>query len=355
MSTSLRLESHLDHTAARTPALTSSCRAIEALAIAARQIARMLASGPLHGDLGAVIADSLDGDGQKVLDAITHGLIRDALAGAGVLAFASEEQAAAEYLDPSGDIAVAIDPLDGSSNIDTLAPLGTIFSILPALPARQDGADAVFLQPGRRQLAAGFFIYGPRTALVLTLGEGTRIFTLDPVSGAFIDPRGPVSVPAETREYAINAANIRHWNESIRAYVGELTEGGDGPRGRDFNTRWLASMVGDAFRILGRGGIYLYPADRRPGYERGRLRLLYEANPIAFLMEQAGAAATDGLQPILDLVPHDIHQRIPLVFGSAEEVRRVALAMREAPAASSPLFHRRSLFRTDAAALGLTA
>ncbi|CAG4926758.1 unnamed protein product [Acidocella sp. C78] len=202
MSTSLRLESHLDHTAARTPALTSSCRAIEALAIAARQIARLLASGPLHGDLGAVIGDSLDGDGQKALDAITHRLIRDALAGAGVLAFASEEQAAAEYLDPSGDIAVAIDPLDGSSNIDTLAPLGTIFSILPALPARQDGADAVFLQPGRRQLAAASSstARAPRWSSPWARGRGSSPSILSPAPSSTRTARSVCRPkPANTR------------------------------------------------------------------------------------------------------------------------------------------------------------
>ena len=350
MSDALRLDTCLDQTASQLPALTAACRAVEALAGAARQISHLLARGPLSGDLGAIIGESLDGDGQKALDAMTHAIVRDAVIAAGAAAFASEEAAAPEWLDPAGEVAVAVDPLDGSSNIDTLAPVGTIFSILPARHSPDADAASPFLQTGRRQLAAGFFIYGPRTALAVTFGNGTRIFTLDPVSGAFLAPAPPAAVPPATREYAINGSNLRHWEEPIRDYIAALKQGRSGPRGVDFNTRWLASMVGDAFRILGRGGIYLYPADGRQGYEAGRLRLVYEASPIAFLMEQAGALATDGRTPILDLQPTHIHQRCPLVFGSADEVRRVAQAYDTAALPSSPLFRRRSLFRSASSA-----
>lgn len=350
MSDRLRLDSYLDRIAGEKPGLIATCRTIAALAGAGRNISRLLAHGPLAGDLGAVIGNSLDGDGQKALDAITHGMIRETLARAPVAVFASEEALAPEWLDARGAVAVAVDPLDGSSNIDTLAPVGTIFSILPYGGAPADAPERAFLQTGRQQTAAGFLIYGPRTALALTLGAGTRIFTLDPDSGAFIAPADPVTIPRTTREYAINASNLRHWDPAIRDYIFELKKGHNGPRGVDFNTRWLASMVGDAFRILGRGGIYLYPADRRPGYQAGRLRLIYEANPVAFLVEQAGGAATDGLTPVLDLAPTGIHQRCPLVFGSADEVRRVAEACSNVAAPSSPLFRRRSMFRSTASA-----
>jgi fructose-1,6-bisphosphatase I len=202
-----------------------------------------------------------------------------------------------------------------------------------------------FLRPGREQLAAGFLIYGPQTALVLALAEETRIFTFDPESGAFVANRTRARVPEKTHEYAINGSNARHWDPQISAYISELMAGKEGPRGVDFNTRWLASMVGDAFRILIRGGVYLYPADGRRGYRNGRLRLIYEANPIALIMERAGGAATDGKSRILDLVPTEIHQRCPLVFGSVAEVRQVADAYASGAGTDSPLFKSRSLFR----------
>jgi fructose-1,6-bisphosphatase I len=341
MTEMLTLELYLDQCTAQHPALAPVCRTILDLATAGRRIAGILAHGPLAGALSARVGDSLDGDGQKALDVMTHDILRDALRNGAVQAFASEEADVAEVLDPAGTIVVAADPLDGSSNIDTLAPIGTIFSILPAT------GDAPFLQPGRNQLAAGFLIYGPQTALAITLGAGTRIFTLHPGEGTFIDTRGDVTVPSQTKEYAINASNQRHWDQEIGDYVGELLQGTGGPRGTDYNTRWLASMVADAYRILIRGGVYLYPGDRRRGYGQGRLRLIYEANPIAMLMEQAGGAATDGKTPILDLLPTELHQRCPLVFGAAEEVRRVAAAYAAPRGQGSPLFNRRSLFRNS--------
>jgi fructose-1,6-bisphosphatase I len=338
-----RLELYLEESAAKSPELAAVCQAVLGLAAAGREIAKILGQGPLAGALSRLVGDSRDGDGQKALDVITHDLVRDALRDAPVQWFASEEAEHPEQLNPAGTLAVAVDPLDGSSNIDTLAPIGTIFSILPAR-----GQDP-FLQPGRQQLAAGFLIYGPQTALALTLGDGVRIFTLDPASGTFLQTRAGISVPAQTREYAINASNQRHWEPEIGQYVWELVAGKSGPRAADFNTRWLASMVADAYRILIRGGIYLYPGDHRRGYNHGRLRLIYEANPVAFLMEQAGAMATDGRTAILDLEPTELHQRCPLVFGSAEEVRRVASAYAAPPAQTLPLFHKRSLFRKTAA------
>jgi fructose-1,6-bisphosphatase I len=242
---------------------------------------------------------------------------------------------------------VAVDPLDGSSNIETMAPLGTIFSILHAAPVVAES----FLQTGRHQLAAGFLIYGPHTALVLTMGDGVRFFTLDPETGAFLLTRDNIVIPEKTREYAINGSNLRHWEPQIRGYVGELMLGKTGPRGEDFNTRWLASTVADAYRILVRGGVFLYPGDSRRDYKHGRLRLIYEANPVAMLIEQAGGAATDGRQAILDIVPHAVHQRVPLVFGSADEVKRVTDAYESKVVNEMPLFRSRSLFRKSAESL----
>jgi fructose-1,6-bisphosphatase I len=339
MSDDSTLEIYLDQGCAQNSALSPVCRTILDLAEAGRRIAAVLALGPLGGALSAKVGESLDGDGQKFLDVMAHDTVRAALQNGAVRDFASEEAEAAETLDSQGTLAVAVDPLDGSSNIDTLAPIGTIFSILPAT------GDTPFLQPGRHQLAAGFLIYGPQTALVITLGFGTRIFTLHPETGTFINAGGDAAVPAQTSEYAINASNQRHWETVIAAYIDELVQGEAGPRAKNFNTRWLASMVADAYRILVRGGVYLYPADQRRGYGQGRLRLVYEANPIALLMEQAGGAASDGKTAILDLLPAALHQRCPLIFGATEEVNRIAAAYTGPRLQTSPLFNRRSLFR----------
>jgi fructose-1,6-bisphosphatase I len=345
MSDRLRLESYFDLTISHRPEMAPVCHTILSIAQAGRRIAKLLALGPLAGPLAAVIGDSRDGDGQKLLDDMANDMLRDALVNSPVAVFASEEADEPEVLDMHAKLGVAVDPLDGSSNIDTLAPVGTIFSILHTAPVLAE----TFLQTGRHQLAAGFLIYGPQTALVLTIGEGTRIFTLDPQTGDFLDAKGELTVPQNTREYAINGSNMRHWEPEIRGYINTLLLGDTGPRSENFNTRWLASMVGDAYRILIRGGVYLYPGDQRRDYKQGRLRLIYEANPIAMLMEQAGAAATDGRRPILDITPTATHQRIPLVFGSREEVRRVAQAYENPAAAISPLFKKRSLFRKHGA------
>jgi fructose-1,6-bisphosphatase I len=341
MAEALKLEDYLDFIKADKPALEPVCTTVLAIAEAGRLIRRILARGPLAGELSALVGESRDGDGQKLLDVMTNDILRDALAVSPVAAFASEESDEVEILDLHAKLAVALDPLDGSSNIDTLAPVGTIFSILPAAGVPADS----FLQTGRHQLAAGFLIYGPHTALVMTLGEGTRIFTLDPESGAYIATSGDIKIPRTTREYAINSSNQRHWEPQIRGYVNELVMGRGGPRGEDFNTRWLASTVADAYRILIRGGVYLYPGDYRRGYQAGRLRLVYEANPIAMIMENAEGAATDGRLPVLDVVPTSLHQNCPLVFGSSDEVSRVAEAYNKEVLAESPLFKSRSLFR----------
>ena len=255
----------------------------------------------------------------------------------------SEERKEPVILDPEAPVAVVIDPLDGSSNVDTNISVGTIFSLLPVT----EDLDAAVLQPGHRQIAAGFVVFGPQTSLVLTLGEGTDIYTLDRDDRVFRRTSERVRIPSESSEYAINASNYRHWDEPVRAYVDDNVAGMDGPRGRNFNMRWIASLVAEAYRILIRGGIFLYPGDRREGYENGRLRLVYEANPLAMVVEQAGGLATDGENRILDLQPTSLHQRIPLVFGSSTKVERVrafhdgTLPLGE----RSPLFGRRGLFR----------
>jgi fructose-1,6-bisphosphatase I len=251
-------------------------------------------------------------------------------------------------LDPGGALLVAIDPLDGSSNIDTNVSVATIFSVLRA-PTEGSRCDAdAFLQTGARQVAAGYAIYGPQTAFVLTLGAGTHIFTLDRSSGSFHLTARHVHVPATTQEFAINVSNHRYWDEPIRIYVDDCLKGTEGPRGTDFNMRWIASMVAEAHRVLSRGGIYLYPADIRNGYRQGRLRLIYEANPIAWLIEQAGGAASTGHRRILDVQPRSLHQRIPLLFGSREEVARLdRYHLDPHPIGErSPLFGRRGLFRS---------
>jgi fructose-1,6-bisphosphatase I len=249
-------------------------------------------------------------------------------------------------LAPGAPIIVALDPLDGSSNIETNVSVGTIFSLL-VTPSGSAGAEpAAFLRPGREQIAAGYVLYGPQTALVLTLGAGTDIFTLDQVTGAYLRSQAQARVPPQAREFAINASNYRHWDVPVRTWFHDCLAGADGLRGENFNMRWIASMVAEAHRILVRGGVYLYPGDARQGYRSGRLRLLYEANPIAFLMEQAGGAASNGREPILDRVPRMLHERVPLIFGARAEVERIERyhGARHADAERSPLFGRRGLF-----------
>jgi fructose-1,6-bisphosphatase I len=322
---------------------TAVAETIVNLADAGVELSRIIAQGPLAGEMAA-IRNGQGGvmDEQKQLDFISHKIVLRALKNSPVAWVGSEEDKEPLALNEGAPLAVAIDPLDGSSNIDTNVSVGTIFSVLPA-----QGANPL-LQPGRNQLAAGYIIYGPQTALVLTLGEGTHIFWLHPCGEDFLLVRRNVQIPPKTQEYAINASNFRFWDDAIKAYVIDCTLGEDGPRHADFNTRWIASLVAESFRILTRGGIYIYPDDSRSGYTKGRLRLVYEANPIAMLTEQAGGACTTGTARILDLEPASLHQRIGLVFGSKSEVEEIAHYYR-APhslGGRSPLFAQRGLFRT---------
>lgn len=325
--------------------------AVLALSAGACELSAKIAVGPMLSDMGALTGNggvgTAGGDQQKRLDLEAHALFRASLERSPVAVIGSEEHDVAEILDASRPLAVAIDPLDGSSNIDTNLSIGTIFAIFPVPSSGTGSNDTALLQPGRDQLAAGFFIYGPQTALVLTLRQGTHIFTLDPKEGVFYLTKASVRVPQESSEYAINASNYRHWPIAIRDYIDDLIAGATGPRCKDFNMRWVASMVAEAYRIMARGGIYLYPRDERKGYENGRLRLVYEANPMALIFEQAGGAATDGVNRILDLLPTSLHQRVPLVFGSADKVERVVRYHLDAPDRhrSQPLFAERGLFR----------
>ncbi|WP_054309557.1 class 1 fructose-bisphosphatase [Mesorhizobium sp. 1M-11] len=315
---------------------------VRRLAEAATRL-KALVSQPTAGSLGAASGKrNSDGDIQRHLDVSADEEFLAAARQAGVRHYCSEELESAVDLNGESTLALSIDPLDGSSNIDANVSIGTIFSILPA----RDEPATSFLQPGRNQLAAGFFIYGPQFALALTLGGGTRIFVHSSRLGTFVET-ARLNIPDRTQEFAINASNYRHWDEAVRLYVDDCLKGSTGPRKKDFNMRWIASLAAEAFRILTRGGVFLYPGDARKGYARGRLRLVYEANPIAMLIEQAGGAATDGINPILDLGPSALHQRTALVFGSAREVERIARYHTDPSviAERSPLFGNRGLFR----------
>jgi fructose-1,6-bisphosphatase I len=335
-------------TAAAAPLGEAVSEAIIGMAEAAVVLSELISRPALDGALGAVAGTSnADGDCQRRLDLVAEDLFSKALRSAGIAAYLSEEAETAALMDPAGALAVAIDPLDGSSNIDVNAPIGAIFSILPMVPGATADPLPAFRQTGRRQIAAGFFIFGPQTSLIMSVGQGTHLFTLDRVTRQFVLVAAHLKIPPSVPEYAINASNYRHWHEPTQRYIDDCLMGADGPRGRNFNMRWIASLVADAYRIFTRGGIFLYPADKREGYGQGRLRLLYEANPVAFLAEQAGGAASDGVDPILDRIPETAHQRTPFVMGSADKVERVRRYHidRAPPTLGEPLFGRRGLLR----------
>ncbi len=292
---------------------------IMAVADACRDIGHAVNTSAIDGLTGALEQENVQGEVQKQLDVIANDMmLEEGRWGGHVAALVSEEM---EEIYPlsGGEYLLVFDPIDGSSNVDVNGVVGTIFSILKA-PAG-DVTETDVLQPGRRQLAAGYAIYGPQTTLVLTLGAGVSAFSLDQKTGEWLMTVPQMTIPASTREFAINMSNHRHWMPPVRRYIDECLAGKTGPREADFNMRWLASMVGDVHRVLTRGGIFMYPVDSRKGI--GKLRLMYEANPIAFLIEQAGGVATDGLNPILDIQPEALHQRVGVVLGSLEEVERI--------------------------------
>lgn len=312
------------------------------LAQAAIELARIIRRGESGGAaLGAEVGTNADGDGQKALDVKADELFLEALRAAGVRWYASEEQDHAVELNQTGCLGVALDPLDGSSNIDTNVSIGTIFSIFKA----RDTAEETFLRAASDQIAGGYVIYGPRTCLVVTFGNGVQIYTLNETSCQFELTQDRVALPRESREFAINASNYRHWARPVRAYIDDCLAGTEGPREANFNMRWIASLVAETHRILMRGGIFLYPSDRRTGYERGRLRMLYECAPIAFLIEQAGGSATDGSEPIMGAHASNLHERTPFIFGSADMVARVATYHDLPETEVSALFGNRGLFR----------
>ena len=287
--------------------------AVAALATVAVELSTLIRNAESTAQLGSVRGSAnADGDAQKKLDVLADEMIVSALADCvGVAAYLSEERNDAVTLHDGGDIIVASDPLDGSTNIDTNVSIGTIFSILPAAGGH--------LQPGRNQLASGIFVYGPQTTLLVTFGDGVLAFQLAE-DGLFHNMDWRVQIPPKTSEFSINASNSRHWTAPVSRYINDCLAGVAGPRQRDFNMRWVGSLVADSWRIFRRGGIFLYPADARKGYETGRLRLVYEASPMAMLVTQAVGRASDGQQDILDIIPTSLHQRVPLVFGSANEV-----------------------------------
>ncbi len=300
---------------------------MEVVARAVKAIAVNVSKGALAGVLGEAGSDNVQGEAQKKLDVIANDILIQANEWGGHLAAMASEEVEeirpipGEY--PKGAYLLLFDPLDGSSNIDVNISVGTIFSVLRCPEGVNAATEADFMQPGSAQVAAGYSVYGPSTQLVLTVGDGVHGFTLDREMGSFIYTHPDMKVPEDTKEYAINASNERFWEAPVQRYVSELKAGAEGPRGRDFNTRWVASMVADVHRILTRGGIFMYPLDSKMKDKGGKLRLMYEANPMAMIVEAAGGAASTGRERILDIQPSKLHQRVPVILGSRNEVERV--------------------------------
>ena len=297
---------------------------MEVVARAVKAIAVNVSKGALAGVLGEAGSDNVQGEAQKKLDVIANDILIQANEWGGHLAaMASEEVEEIQPISsdyPKGGYLLLFDPLDGSSNIDVNISVGTIFSVLRSPEGSQTATEADFMQPGTAQVAAGYSVYGPSTQLILTVGDGVHGFTLDREMGSFIYTNPYMTIPEDTKEYAINASNERFWEAPIQRYVNELKAGTEGPRGKDFNTRWVASMVADVHRILTRGGVFMYPLDSKMKDKGGKLRLMYEANPMALIVEAAGGAATTGRERILDIQPTKLHQRVPVVLGSRNEV-----------------------------------
>ena len=300
---------------------------IEVVARACKTISHSVGKGALGDILGSAHTENVQGEVQKKLDVISNEILLEANEWGGHLAaMASEEMESIHPIPnryPKGEYMLLFDPLDGSSNIDVNVSIGTIFSVLKAPDGMVEPTEKDFMQPGTEQVAAGYAVYGPQTMLVLTTGNGVNCFTLDREMGSWVLTQRNMTIPATTREFAINASNARHWHAPVKRYVDELLAGVSGPREANFNMRWVASMVADVHRILVRGGIFMYPADTRDAQMPGKLRLMYEANPMAFIVEQAGGAATDGKGRILDILPHKLHQRVPVFLGSKDEVEQV--------------------------------
>ncbi len=302
---------------------------LEVVSRACKSIGHAVSKGALGGVLGNQGSENVQGEAQKKLDVISNDLLLEANAWGGLLAaMASEEMDTIHKIPshyPKGEYLLLFDPLDGSSNIDVNVSIGTIFSILKAPEGIKDRevTEEDFLQAGRKQVAAGYALYGPQTLLVLTIGNGVVAFTLDRELGSWVLTQDNIRIPEDTKEFSINMSNMRHWDEPIKQYIGDCLAGETGPRGKNFNMRWVASMVAEVHRILQRGGIFLYPWDKREPNKPGKLRLMYEANPMSMLVEQAGGAAVDTVTRILDIQPTSIHQRVSVILGSKNEVETV--------------------------------
>ena len=304
---------------------------IEIVARACKRIAISVNKGALGEVLGSAESENVQGEVQKKLDIIANEVLIDANEWGGHLAaMASEEMETIHVVPnryPQGEYLLMFDPLDGSSNIDVNVSIGTIFSVLKKHNDKPDAIEPVseadFLQAGKQQVAAGYCIYGPQTTLVLTVGDGVAMFTLDREQGSWVMTADQIRIPEDTKEFAINMSNMRHWDSPVKRYVDECLAGKEGARGKDFNMRWIASMVADVHRILTRGGVFMYPWDKREPNKPGKLRLMYEANPMSWLVEQAGGASTNGRQRILDIEPAELHQRVSVVLGSKNEVERI--------------------------------
>jgi fructose-1,6-bisphosphatase I len=300
---------------------------LEIVARACKSIAISVNKGALGEVLGSAHTENVQGEVQKKLDVISNEVLIEANEWGGHLAaMASEEMDSIHVVPnryPQGEYLLLFDPLDGSSNIDVNVSIGTIFSVLRKVGHTRGVCEEDFLQPGKQQAAAGYCVYGPQTVLVLTVGAGVAMFTLDRETGSWVLTQSEVKIPDDTKEFAINMSNMRHWAAPVKRYIDECLQGKEGPRGKDFNMRWVASMVADVHRIMTRGGVFLYPWDQREPDKPGKLRLMYEANPMAFLIEQAGGVATNGRQRILDVTPTKLHERVSVVLGSKNEVHRV--------------------------------
>jgi fructose-1,6-bisphosphatase I len=345
MDARVSLRSHLERSASQGPHGAAIGEVIAAITAAAVDLAGLIADGPLAGITGANGGVNPDGDRQKDIDVAADEMMRRALRHAPVAAILSEEAALPEILDPEAPLCVAIDPLDGSANLENNISVGTIFSIRP----RGNDVLSTFFEPGTAQCVAGFIVYGPQTTLVLAHNASVDIFILDRRTSEFLLTAQGVRIAPDTPEFAINASNRRHWHGPVRTYIDECLAGTNGGGAADFNMRWIGSLVAESLRILVRGGVFLYPADARPGYREGRLRLLYEAHPMALVMEWAGGAASTGRRRILELGAKTPHQRVPLIMGSARGVLDVT-AIHEGiepmfDNSDAPLFARRGLFR----------
>jgi fructose-1,6-bisphosphatase len=325
------------------------------VAAAIKAISAMAAKGALGGVTGKAGTQNVQGEQQVMLDVLANDILLKSCEWGGLVAGMASEELDDPYPVPGefprGRFLLVFDPLDGSSNADVNVSVGTIFSIL-----RHDKTEAPtvedFLQKGTEQVAAGYAIYGPSTMLVLTCGKGTHGFTLDREIGNFILTHPDLQIPPDTSEFAINTSNARFWEPPVHRYVTECQDGKSGERGRDFNMRWIASLVAEVHRILVRGGVFMYPRDTKDPSKPGRLRLMYEANPIGFLVEQAGGAATTGRKRIMEVHPDSLHQRVPVILGSRNEVQRIERYHMEHDRGydrkySSPLFNERSLFRSE--------